>query len=643
MSSELQLGVSLPITIADSACDASFRVTDLSWSESIGRPFHSTIKVLSDDPQIDMASLLATLMTIRIDKPSGDPTYLNGFVDRMEFLGAEQRLSIYQIELVPCISLLKYSGGCRIFQNMSTPEILSKVFSDQGYDAQLSNKLSTTYSTREYCVQYNESDFNFVSRLMEEEGIYYFFDYSEESHDLILADDSSAHAKASGAEELQYRNWGDSRADEFAFGLQPINQFGTNAVMLADYDFTKPNAPMDAVQLSDDGKATPQQYTYPGNYSDQDVGKNVASLRQQEKAATKSWARLSSHYRALRAGNSFTLKDHEDEDRNIDFLVTQSEISAKLGRGQANTDQEFDFKSQLSIQDLKTPFRSACTTPRPQIHGPQVAQVCGKDGEEIWTDEYGRVKVQFPWDREGQFDEASSCWLRVTQPWTGSNFGAISIPRIGEEVVVQFIDGNPDRPLIIGRVYNANNMPPDALADAQAKTTFRTRSTSDGDQTNFHELSFDDTKDAELIYLHSERDFQRVVENNDSLEVGFDKSDPGDQTIDIYNNRTANIHQGDDNLVVQQGDLIIEASEGNVKITAASSIVLQSGDSKITLDPSSIEISSSQVTIQADGDLQMQGTNSTLEASGSLSLEGVEGTLSSDGSLTIQGAMVQIN
>ena len=659
-----KLGEELAVTIESSSIDAPLRVTALQWKEQLARPFSGAITISSSNHAIDMSALLATPMTIRLDKPDCSPSYLHGFIDRMELVGTEQRLSTYQINLVSCISLLQYSGGCRIFQNQSTPDIVKQVFAERGYGGQLLDSLDTEYPEREYCVQYGESDLNFVSRLLEEEGIYYFFKYTNDSHELVLADDASAHASASGNELLSYRPWADSRDDEFLYGLKMINQYGTSSTTLSDYDFTKPSAGMSVVQLNPAGDSAPEMYHFPGNYSETENGERLASVKQQGVDARRSWGRVSSRYREIRCGNKFKMQDHDQDALNKDYLITASEISVRQGKGQANTDSQFKFEAQLSIQDLTVNYRPEVMSKRPQIYGPQVAKVCGKVGEDIWTDEYGRVKVQFPWDRKGKCDEQSSCWLRVSQPWTGNNWGAMSVPRIGEEVVVQFIDGNPDRPLIIGRVYNAENMPPDALADAQAKTVFRTRSTKDGDQTCFHELSFDDTSGEELLYLHSERDFTRVVENNDVQEIGFDKSAPGDQSIKVYNDRTlqvgvgsgegsltveieqdrkVNILQGNDNLTVEAGDLSINAQDGNVSIEAANSIVLQCGESTITLKPSSIEINSPQITVEASGELQMQGTNSSLQADGQLELQGGLGSLSADGELTVQGAIVQIN
>ena len=262
--------------------------------------------------------------------------------------------------------------------------------------------------------------------------------------------------------------------------------------------------------------------------------------------------------------------------------------------------------------------------------GPHIATVSGKAGEEIWTDPYGRIKVQFPWDRDGKNDELSSCWIRVAQASTGKNWGAMSLPRIGDEVIVEFLDGDPDRPIVTGRVYNAERMPPEGLAAAQAKTIFRTRSTKGADATAFHELTFDDTKDKEQILLQSERDFVRIVENNDSLKVGFEKKSPGDRSVDIYNNEAVTVGLG--------------SGSGSYTLEAGKSIVLRCGDSKIEMTGSSIQISAPAITLKATGELKAQGANLTAQADAAMKLAGgATCNLESSGTTVVKGAMVQIN
>lgn len=262
--------------------------------------------------------------------------------------------------------------------------------------------------------------------------------------------------------------------------------------------------------------------------------------------------------------------------------------------------------------------------------GPHLATVSGKAGEEIWTDPYGRIKVQFPWDRDGKSDELSSCWIRVSQAWTGKSWGAMSLPRIGDEVIVEFLEGNPDRPIVTGRVFNAERMPPEKLAAAQAKTVFRTRSTKGGDATAFHELTFDDTKDKESILFQSERDFSRIVENNDTLKVGFEKMSPGDRSVEIYNNENIKVGLG--------------SGAGTYTLEAATSIVLKCGDSQIEMTPSGVKITASSITLKATGEFVTQGANVTIKADAALKLSGgASSNFESGGNVVVKGAMVNIN
>jgi type VI secretion system secreted protein VgrG len=320
------------------------------------------------------------------------------------------------------------------------------------------------------------------------------------------------------------------------------------------------------------------------------------------------------------------------------------------------------FDVEFAAIPSATPFRTPATTPRPYIRGPQTAMVVGKSGEEIWTDQYGRVKLHFHWDRLGTLDENGSCWVRVAQVWAGKGFGFIQVPRIGEEVIVEFLEGNPDRPIIVGRVYNNTHMPPYALPDNQTQSGVLSRSSKEGTAENFNELRFEDKKDSEQIYFHAEKNFDRIVENNDTLKVGFEKQDAGDQTIDIYNNRTVTldqgndklqvktgnretlvdkgndthtvgegnrevtISQGDDTLTISTGDMTIKIEAGEGTIEAATKLTLKVGESSITIEPSKIELSSVDITLSATGNLEGSGTNSKVSGTASLDLDG--GTIS---------------
>ncbi len=653
-----------PVEVLCSLGKGTWQLRDLTWREQLGRPFEGQLTILSTDASIDLAKQLKSPVAIRIDIPNGGSSWLHGYVGRLENLGPEMRLTRYRATLVSCIGLLKHSGGCRIFQNQSAIDIVRKIFADRGLATTLETRLNRQYPKREYCVQYAESDFNFVTRLLEEEGIYYFFTYSKDKHALILADDVHAHRTANGNEAIEYRTGPGTRLDEYLTNFSAGSQFGTGGVELNDYDFQKPRAKLQAQQLSASADKDWRWYHHPGRYIATDRGQQLARTRQEAFDAAAAWATLEGTPRSVRCGDVFKLKNHPLAARNQEYLVTGSTCDITVAGQHSGESSSFNFEVSLTVQPSKVPFRSSRSYERPSVNGPQVATVCGKAGEEIWTDNYGRIKVQFPWDRDGKSDDHSSCWIRVAQAWTGKNWGAMSVPRIGEEVVVEFLDGDPDQPIVVGRVYNADQMPPDALAAAQAKTIFRTRSTKGGDATTFHELSFDDTKDKELIYLHSERDMKRVIENDDHTTVGFEKKSPGDQTLDVYHDqtvtigkgsgsgsqkmivekdRTITIAQGNDTLTVTKGNLTIKVSAGDTLVESAKSIVLKCGNSTISMKPAEIKINSPSISICADGPFKAQGANSTIIASGKLSMQGGIGALTASGPLTVKGAIVQIN
>jgi type VI secretion system secreted protein VgrG len=662
-----------PLAVETTLGQDVFQLLSVDWSESLGMPFVGRLEMLSTDSKVDLRKLLKTDAAVRIDRPDGSSVWLHGSISRMESLGGNMRMARYRATIVPCIALLKNSGGCRIFQDFTVIDIVKKIFSDFGFSGQLESRVTGQYAKRDYCVQYGESDFNFISRILQSEGIYYYFEYSKEKHCVVLADDIQAHHQADGNETIDYRPLGLTRQEEYLAELACEETFGTGGVELGDYDFEKPRSALLSKQLGDSGDSRWLWYDYPGDFLESDRGLQLAKIRQQAIDASNSSCRLRGSARSVRAGNVFTLKDHEQTANNIEYLVTGTTIKATLGGLVSNESDEFNYAIEVIAQPSKLPFRPEFTAAKTRISGPHVATVVGKQGEEIWTDEYGRIKVQFPWDRVGKSDEHSSCWIRVAQPWTGKNWGAISLPRIGEEVIVHFLNGDPDRPIVVGRVYNADMMPPEALAAAQAKTVFRTRSTKGGDKNCFHELTFDDTKDQESIYLHSERDFKRVVENNDETTIGFEKKDPGDHklsiynnsqvtigegsqqgslTVDIYKDRTVTLETGNDSLTVAKGNLeatvdkgnvTIKVSSGSTTIDSAKSIQLTCGQSSITIKPSEIVLSSATIKLSASGTLDMQGGNATLAASGNLELKGAMGKLASSGPLTLQGAIVKIN
>ncbi|MEO1527511.1 MAG: type VI secretion system tip protein VgrG [Planctomycetota bacterium] len=662
------------VQITTSAGADALLLYRMSANECLGRPFTIDVELLSKNHNLNLESLLGTSATIELKLPSGKSRFFNGRFSRISWAGFHDHFGKYTATLVPWLWFLTRTANCRIFQGKKVPEIIKQVFRDHGF-TDIADHLSADYRKWDYCVQYRESDFDFVSRLMEQEGIYYYFSHEKNKHELHLADSASAHRSAPGYDKLRFHPPDPHRIAELehVFGWSVSAEVQTGVFVLNDYDFERPKADLLAtskIQRKHDLSKL-EVFDYPGEYSKANEGTSYSQRRIEEQHAKFKRARGETNAAGLQHGALFKLEGHQRSDQNGEHLIVSTQIDLKNSdyeTGGENSAAEFS----CSFEAIKsaTVFRSARETPVPRIRGPQTAVVVGKKGEEIWTDKYGRVKVQFRWDREGKADENSSCWVRVAQSWAGKRWGSIHIPRIGQEVIVEFLEGDPDRPIITGRVYNADEMPPYDLPAKQTQSGIKTQSTQKGTNQNFNELRFDDKKGEEHIYFHAEKDFERVVENNDTLKVGFDKKDAGDQTIEIFNNqkvvigdkkakdgsqsitvlknytqtvstgdakiaiakgnRTTTVHAddaltiatGDRTTTIKQGDDKLAVKAGSQTTTASKSILLKVGTSSIKIEPQQITIKAMKISLQADLKVDIKGTLVDAKAQGVLSMKG---------------------
>lgn len=635
--------------------------TSIRWNERLGRPFDATVVVVTDAQTIDATQWIGQPMGLTVGQNADDPVQLHGVVDAVKELDFNDEVRRLEVRLVPWVGLFRYVGGCHIYQEQSVVDIIQAMTSERGFSGQLESRLKSVYQPRAYCVQYNESDLDFVTRLMEEEGIYYFFEYTQSSHTLILCDDPATHQSAASHPTLPFR--GTVKADDSAAVGDWTNerQFTTASVMLDDYDFQKPRVDLSVRQAS---SPTPKPWwrtQYSGRFFDPDRGQQLSRIQSEATICHGQSIGVRSNVVDVHAGNRLDIIDHPEDAMNRDYILTSSRLQIETAEMTVtqNAASLRRWEAEWTLQPADVPFRLRQETPLPRMSGPQVARVVGPEGQEIWTDSYGRVKVQFLWDRTASGDDGSSCWVRVTQGWTGPNYGMISVPRVGEEVVVQFFNGDIDRPVITGRIGNASTMPPEALPGAQAKTIFRTRSTPDGDTQTFHELTFDDTKDAESIYLHSERDFIREVENNDSLKVGFDKKDPGDQTIDVYHDRTVQVGgnqsnqadlkwhaQSGDDMSLESGKALSIQSEKAMSLTSSDTTAVKSSKAMSLDSGAAVSIQSSDaMTLKSGADAEVSaGAAITIKASTKLTLScGGSQIVLEPSMITIKGAMVMIN
>lgn len=620
---------------ANGECPLIFR--GLRGTETMNKPFKYEVDLVSALDDIDPADLLGELMTVSVRMPDKErePRFFNGYVTSFTYGGRSEGNSRYHAVLRPWTWLLSRNRDCRIFQEMTVTDIFEKVCRDTHGFSDFRLSLSESYRQRDYCVQYRESDLQFISRLLEEEGIFTYFEHTEDKHTLVLADSNTAFPTIEGDSDLPFRAAGEARLDlEHISTWRAGNAVQTGACVLDDYDFTKPRVDLEgrAAVSRDHSQSEYEAYDYPGLHWEAADGEALARIRIEElQTRHKQYSGVSDH-RGMAAGTAFNLTECPRDSENNEYVAVATKIeveSAEIEQLRDAAENRFDVQFKAILRS--EPYRPPRVTPKPFVRGPQTAVVTGRSGEEIWTDKYARVKLQFHWDREGQLDENSSCWVRVSQLWAGKTWGGIQIPRVGQEVIVDFLEGDPDRPLVTGRVYNDNQMPPYALPDNQTQSGVISRSTKEGSPDNFNELRFEDKLGEEHVYFHAEKDFERVVENNDVLTVGVDKQDPGDQTITVYGNRTAEVQTGNDDTTVKQGNHGTTVSQGNHTIgvtagksdyEAAQKITLKVGASSIIIEPAKITLSAPEIAITGQAKVAVSAAMTDVAGSATLKLSG---------------------
>lgn len=545
-------------------------------------------------------------------------TYYDGLIAEVHHLPATANADRYQFVLRPWLWWLTLSSNNRVFQNLSVQEIAEKVFKDNGF-TDYKFQLKVKPAKREYCLQYNESDFSFVSRLLEQEGIFWFYIYEEGKHTLVLADDNSAFPPISGDKKVQYQAAQSGGREIGAIRSAALHlQTTAQGFQTSDFNYEQPKAALFA-QVGE--KKGGLQYQHPGGFSEKAQGDALAAWKVN---ALKTLAKQlvgESDCTALMAGHWFTLTDHPDKTLNIDWLVTA-------------VTHEYDganYRNRFTAIPKATPYHPACVTPKPFMHT-QTATVVGKSGEAIWTDNLGRVKVQFPWDREGNRDETSSCWLRVATAWSGNGFGAQFIPRVGQEVVIAFIDGDPDKPLITGCVYNGANALPYALPANQTQSGIKTKS-----EKGFNELRFDDKKDAELLAMQAQKDFQLNVLNDSTTTVSHDA------TTSVKNNRASTIEEGNDALTLKKGSRTVKIEQGSdtLEVKAKRTVTVK-GDQEQSVEGNHSQKVKGNYTLNVDGNLTINVSGTlTLESGKTLTLKsGADLKTSATSSLKLEAATI---
>ncbi|ESZ67083.1 type VI secretion system tip protein VgrG [Mesorhizobium sp. C120A] len=526
--------------------------THLVGRDEISRCLAYTVGFVSTNADIDPLKMLGGAVSI---EGEADPKrWFSGLIAEFRLTRIEDRLAHYEAVVRPWLWFLGNTTDCRIFQDKTAVEIVEEIFSKYGGIAKFEKRLQGSYPPREYCVQYDESDLDFVQRLLEHEGIMYFFEHAEGEHTLILADAMSKLKPAPGYETVlyQFEGQGSRRDVEYITDWIPGSAVRPGAYAHTDYDFEKPAADLMAKSAQPFGhkQAAGENYRHPGAHLEVGRGDSLAAIRREEIQAPHLRIAAVGTVRGLFSGCTFKLDGFPRDDQNKDYLVLSAEyrLFDPGYRAGVDTDGE-NFKVVLGVAPTSVAYRPPRITPRPIMRGPQTATVVGPSGEEIFTDKYARVKVQFHWDRLGKKDQKSSCFVRVSQTWAGSGWGFIQIPRIGQEVIVDFIEGNPDLPIITGRVYNASQMPPYGLPGNATQSGWKSNSSKGGG--GYNELMFEDKAGSELVNFQAQKDHHLLIKNDRQKLVQHDQSDRIDHDAkhsvghnldeDVGNNKTVKV------------------------------------------------------------------------------------------------------
>lgn len=499
----------------------------MQGSEGISELYRFTLSMRSVSNELDAGKLLGKPVSVELKVGNDVRREMHGIISRFTYLGSDADFSFYTAEMVPDLWLMTLGRDRVIYQNQSAPEIVQALL--QHYQIRFDNRLKAAYSKRDYCVRYDETAFDFFSRLLEDEGVSYFFQHAHGQSTLVLSDSNAAFTANPDASTLTVHGGGmQERA-----GLRTVNQFELNARVTVksqaadDFNFLSPSTSLQALQQGRSGFGL--DYAYPGGHAAVPDGAVQAQMRLEARQLEQLTGYGKSLCPHLAAGGRFTLESHVRADLNAEHVVRRVVHHA----------DRTGYRNEFETFSPKTLFRPARSTPRPMVHGSHTARVVGPSGEEIWTDQHGRVKVHFPWDRLGKQDDKSSCWVRTSQMWAGQGWGSLFVPRIGQEVIVSYIDADPDRPLITGCVYNAEHATPVDLPAQSTQSTIRSRSSKSGTAGN--ELRFEDKINAEELYLHAQKDMRAEVENDLTTTV-------------IAGNEVHAVQKGDRSIVVETGN-----------------------------------------------------------------------------------------
>lgn len=714
-----------PIAVKTPLPDDTLLLISLNGREGLSQLFSFHLEMFTEDTKVKDVSfdkLIGKSITVTYTRSDNSKRFFNGICSRISEKGQAGAFTAYDMEIVPKLWLFARKSHSRIFQNKTVPDILKEVLS--GIPAEF--KIEGTFQPRNYCVQYRETDFNFVSRLMEEEGIYYFFTHADGQHTMVLANSPQKHPDLAGGGRIRYEEMsGGTREDERIHSWQKVQELRTGKYALWDHHFQLPDKTLEAkeagVSSVQVGKVSHQLvveanrdlelYDFPGEYAQRFDGinrgggeqtaevnkvfednKRTAKIRMQQEEVSSLIVHGASNCGHLLGGHKFKLERHQTAEG--EYVLTSVSHTAHAGDYRSDSTDEFTYQNSFTCIPVALPFRPLRNTPKPMIPGAQTAVVVGPSGEDIFTDKYGRVKVQFFWDRDGKKNEQSSCWVRVASAWAGSKWGGIHIPRIGQEVVVAFVEADPDAPIIVGSVYNFDQMPPYDLPANKTQSGIKTRSTLNGSAEHFNEIRFEDKKGEEQLFIHAERnqdievekdethwvghDRTKKVDNDESTTIGRDRKEDvgknetisikgdrnetvdGNETISIGKDRTESVEKNE-NITI--GKNRTETVEGDEQITIRKNRTEQVGkNEEVTVeenrthkvgkndqldvgkhllvsavDSITFKTGSATLTLKENGDIQLKGNNIVVDGgSGNVNVK-------AKGDVTLKGSKVTQN
>ena len=652
-------------------------------TEKLSTLTETTIEFLARKTAVDLHDFVGKIMTLHVqdEEGSGKDRLFTGTCISVESLGMRDGDDHYVAQVRPWFWMLTLARNTRVFQEKTVLDIIREVLGDHGF-SDFDIKVTESYQAREYCVQYRETDFAFLSRLMEEEGLYYFFDHAGaemKNEKLIIADGISAHQPVEGTSLLTFkpRDGEDSKSGQTISEWAAAQAVTRGKVSLTDYDFENPLVRQMEATIRKKGAHAHNAYEFYDNLGhyrgDHNIGQKRTSVRVGADAVRHQLYRGAGDVRQFATGYHFTLQDHPESSNNQDYLITEAVHYILDSNEMEDNDSWFAIQPQnIDVPEEVTndysftfgaipkleQFRAPLITPWPEVPGIQIGEVVGPEGKEIHTDKYGRIKVRFRWDRVNPENDTASCWIRVVTQWSGKNYGLLSIPRVGQEVVIQFEDGDPDRPICTGMMYNKERMPPYVNPQEPTRTGLMTRSSPSGGEKDYNALVMEDKAGNEYVHFQSQKDYQMVVKDSAQITVG-DKEvnvDPGGKKVapgsllqtvkydvteivqegnkkevveqgkldlTVKGDMTETVESGNMTEIVNTGNMLVDVKAGKIDINAAKTITMTANQSiLLKVGGSSIEVTQTGVTIKGAVSVNVSATATSVKGSAMLTLNG---------------------